>query len=156
MRKNILIIIIVFSSLVSTGQSFCLSDSQFQIGDTLRKTIYFDINAWRIMPESTRFLDTLAIMLTEHDSIIVRIESNTDYRGNNDYNDSLSDRRAKSVVYYLVDKGINSERLTAIGMGEKAPIIKEEEILALPTREEQEKAHAINRQTVFRIIGFRK
>ncbi|MBN2728335.1 MAG: OmpA family protein [Bacteroidales bacterium] len=159
MRK--LIVLFAFTPLLicgfqSHGQSFCLSDSEFQIGDTLRKTIIFSFNYPQILPESYPFMDSLVDFLNIHSNLCLRIESNTDIRGSIEFNDTLSDRRAKSVVNYLVDKGINSDRLTSIGMGEKAPIIKEEEILAFPTREEQEKAHALNRQTVFRIIGCKK
>jgi len=89
--------------------------------------------------------------------------------GNNQFNKTLSERRAKSVVDYLIAAGINAERLTSTGYGEEKPVVvttemaekypflneddtlTEEFVLTL-TPEEQEIANQINRRTEFKVL----
>jgi outer membrane protein OmpA-like peptidoglycan-associated protein len=73
----------------------------------------------------------------------VQINSHTDERGKVEYNTTLSQRRAQSVVDYLVSKGINPARLTSKGFGFSDPVIK-----GAKTEEE----HQQNRRTAFQVI----
>ena len=156
MRKVLLIIIaLLIHTYSGFGQNFTLNDTDFQIGDTLRKNILFSFNNPYVLPESFPFLDSLVDFIVIQNISCLKIESNTDIRGSAEYNDTLSDRRAKAVSYYLYSKGISPNIIITFGMGEKAPVISEEEINQMGTNEEREKAHALNRQTIFRIVEIR-
>ncbi|MEZ5011144.1 MAG: OmpA family protein [Bacteroidales bacterium] len=96
--------------------------------------------------------------------------SHTDSRDTEEYNIDLSQKRAQSVVAYLIQKGIRSDRLTARGYGESSPKIVDEQIASennflkvgfilseqfinsLATEEQKEIAHQINRRTEFRVL----
>jgi OOP family OmpA-OmpF porin len=67
-------------------------------------------------------LDDVVQILQENPELAVRIEGHTDADGEDDYNLSLSDQRAKSVMAYLVEHGVAAERLSAKGYGELRPV----------------------------------
>ena len=108
-------------------------------------------------------------LLTDNPNIVIELGAHCDYKGRDDYNERLSQRRAESVVAHLVAKGIDSERLVAKGYGESKPkevtkkmaeryafmhegdILTEEYITALP-EEQQEICNAENRRTEFRVL----
>jgi len=156
MKKAILIILLAHATLLGFAQNFTLQDSVFHKGDTLRKFIYFNFNSWRIIPESEQFLDAVAILMIKYDSLILQIECNTDDRGSDEYSYNLSEMRARTIKNYLISRKIPPIRLVAVGMSDKNPIIPVEEIEAMETEAEREHARVLNRQTVFRIIGFKK
>ena len=66
----------------------------------------------------------------------------------------LSQRRAQTCVDYLISRGIEADRLVAVGRGEEQLLISDAEINALATEAEREAAHQKNRRTVFRILRF--
>ena len=82
----------------------------------------FKTNSAKIMPESEAILDNAVKALKDNGMVHVRVEGHTDSRGSAEYNRQLSERRANSVVNYLVSKGIDGNRLSAIGYGESAPV----------------------------------
>jgi outer membrane protein OmpA-like peptidoglycan-associated protein/tetratricopeptide (TPR) repeat protein len=84
--------------------------------------IEYDFDAATLRPKSKEILDKLVEFLTLNDNITIEIRSHTDSRGNDAYNLNLSDRRAASVVKYLVAHGINPARLESKGMGETEPL----------------------------------
>ena len=84
--------------------------------------VVFDFDKSTIKPEAAFELDNIVETLKKYDDINVRIESYTDSRGPESYNQTLSEARANSTLKYLVDKGISPERLTAVGLGESNPI----------------------------------
>ncbi len=87
------------------------------------KGIYFDFNKATIKTESKPALDNAAKILTDNPTIKVEIQGHTDSVGSSEYNLKLSDRRAQSVVNYLVQNyGIDINRLTAKGYGKTMPI----------------------------------
>ncbi len=105
--------------------------------------VYFEYNKAVIKKESYDILDALAKTLEGNPAIqLVEIQGHTDERGNDAYNLELSDRRAKSVLKYLVDKGIAEKRLTAQGYGETQPLINER----------NERAYQKNRRVAFLIL----
>jgi outer membrane protein OmpA-like peptidoglycan-associated protein len=73
--------------------------------------------------KSFPLLNNVADVIKSHPDITkVQVEGHTDSRGNDDANQSLSERRAQSVVKYLISRGVAAERLTAVGFGESKPI----------------------------------
>lgn len=92
---------------------------QIQLSDT----IHFELNSSAIKPESYPLLDEAVSILREYDEIEqVRIEGHTDERGADEYNQTLSEDRASSVMTYFVAAGISQDRLNAVGYGESRPI----------------------------------
>jgi len=85
--------------------------------------VHFATGRARIMPDSFSLLTQVAQVLKGHDEIKkIRVEGHTDSQGSDRYNQGLSKRRANSVKAYLVRKGVDSNRLDAVGYGEAKPI----------------------------------
>ena len=78
--------------------------------------------------------------------------SHTDERGTDAYNINLSDRRAKSVVDYLIKNGVDKDRLSSKGYGETQPRVAPEAIAKMATDREKEAAHQENRRTEFQVL----
>jgi len=95
-----------------------ITDTHIQIN----QTIHFEFNKAKIRPESFPILNTVARVLKDFPKISVEIQGHTDSVGNDAYNKTLSDARAKSVREYLIGQGIESFRMTSIGYGEERPI----------------------------------
>jgi outer membrane protein OmpA-like peptidoglycan-associated protein len=105
--------------------------------------IYFEYNSATIKSVSYPILDAVAATMQGNPSIqLIEIQGHTDERGDDAYNLDLSDRRAKSVMQYFTDKGVDSKRLTAQGYGETQPL----------DRRHNEPAWAKNRRVAFLII----
>ena len=86
--------------------------------------IYFELDKSDIKPEAAIELNKLVDVLNDNPEIKIEMSSHTDSIASNDYNLSLSQRRAESTVRYLVNKGIAQERLVAKGYGESKPIAR--------------------------------
>ena len=76
------------------------------------KTIYYDLDKSAIRPDAALELDKLALLLNQNSSLKIEIASYTDSRASSEYNLTLSQRRAKAAMDYLVEKGISAYRLT--------------------------------------------
>ncbi len=114
------------------------------------KNIYYDFDKSHLRGESQTVLDTtLLVILNENPHIVVEISSHTDSKGDDDYNLKLSQRRAESVVHYLIKSGIDKNRLVARGYGETQPIAPNENEDGSDNAEGRQK----NRRTEFKIIG---
>lgn len=98
----------------------------------------------RLHPESFPILDSLALVLQQNPNLKLTLISHTDIRGKAETNIKLSQSRSKTVVDYLIKKGIAAERLTAKGMGESAPLIE-----CNDTKGCTEQEHQQNRRTEF-------
>jgi len=134
------------------------------------ENIYFDFDSWQLRPESMVALDNLVDILRENPNITIELGSHTDSRGDDKYNQELSQKRAQSVVDYLISKGINPQRLIAKGYGESMPKVvdtkdhekfpflpvgvqlTEKFINSLKDEEQQEIAHFLNRRTEFKVL----
>ncbi len=132
--------------------------------------IFYDFNKWDLRPESMVSLDKLVETLNDNPNVTIELMSHTDSRDTEAYNQELSQKRAQSVVQYLIDKGIETERLSAKGYGESNPKIvdaaisaqspflktgatlSEQYINSLSGDEQKEIAHQINRRTEFRVL----
>lgn len=132
--------------------------------------IFYDFGKWDLRPESMVSLDRLVETLNDNPTITIELMSHTDSRDTEEYNYQLSQKRAQSVVDYLVSKGIDIERLSAKGYGESSPKVVDAEITAqypflkmgtplteqyinsLVNDEQREIAHQINRRTEFKVL----
>ena len=125
-------------------------------GEMVIEGIEYDFDKATLRPKSKEILDNVVKFLELNDNISIEIRSHTDFRGSDSYNLSLSQRRAQSVVDYLISNGIARERLIAKGYGETEPAEVPDKdgnmvtltpayIKALPTKDEQEEAHQRNR-----------
>lgn len=106
--------------------------------------VYFAYDSDRILPKSYPLLDNVAEVVNEHTEIpSIFVEGHTDADGNDNYNLTLSDRRAKSVMRYLIERGkVDPTRLKAKGFGEANPI----------DSNKTEKGKQNNRRVEFRIV----
>jgi len=85
--------------------------------------IHFDYNSAKIKEYSTITLNTVVSTMNSNPEIKVALNAHTDFRGNDNYNLKLSDRRAASAMEYLISRGISKDRLTWKGYGESQPLI---------------------------------
>jgi len=97
-------------------------DRMMQDGKIIANGIRFDVNKATIKPESMGIINKIYDLLSQHSEIKFSIEGHTDSDGNNDFNQKLSEDRAKSVLEQLVSMGIKKGRLNAKGFGESKPI----------------------------------
>lgn len=112
-------------------------------GQTVRlNNIFFDYDKYDLKSESFPELDRLLKFLNENQDLKVQISAHTDNQGSDTYNQKLSENRAKSVVDYLITKGIAQNRLKSVGYGKKQPI----------TTNETEEGRAQNRRVEFKFI----
>ena len=135
----------------------------------LVRNVFYEFDSAELTDNSVEALDRLTNMLKENPNITIELAAHCDYRGNDDYNLRLSQRRAESVVKYLTEHGIAPDRLTAKGYGETVPkivnkkltethpFLHENDTLTLEyimkrTPEEQEVCNALNRRTEFRVL----
>lgn len=107
------------------------------------KGIRYDLDKATLREAAKKRLDTLTDFLQLNDNLVIEIRAHTDVRGSKDYNQDLSKRRAKSVVDYLIKKGIDPKRLKSKGFGESKPAIK---------NAETEEEHQRNRRTTFKTL----
>ena len=85
------------------------------------KGVYFDTDKWDIKPQYASILDEVILVLRKNAYLRVEIQGHTDSQGSAEYNQTLSENRAKSVMDYLIKEGISSGRLVAIGYGLSKP-----------------------------------
>lgn len=127
----------------ATGYNYDFSIKRIPKTEIKIDNIYYDLDSFVLREESKPSLDKLVKILEDTPDALVQINSHTDERGKAEYNLTLSENRAKSVVDYLVSKGINPARLTSKGFGFSQPVIK-----GAKTEEE----HQQNRRTAFQVI----
>ena len=120
-------------------------DQIYRQKEIVLENIYYDYDKWDIRKDAEPSLDRLAGMLRQNADIKIQLGSHTDCRGNDAYNLALSQKRAQSAVNYLISKGIDPSRLTAVGYGETSPAAT----CACARCTEAE--HQLNRRTTFKI-----
>lgn len=112
--------------------------------------IQYEFDKSNILESSKIAIDTTVLLLMEaNPELIVEIQSHTDSKGSDKYNEKLSQQRAESVVAHLISKGIKAERLKAKGYGESKPVAPNENADGSDNPE----GRAQNRRTDFKIIG---
>ena len=135
----------------------------------LIENIFYDFDKATLRPESATALDELVKLLNENPNVTIELSAHTDYKGSDQYNERLSQRRAESVVAYLIDHGIAADRLTPKGYGEGKPktikrkvaeryeflkegdVLTEDYITQLP-EDQQEQCNQLNRRTEFKVL----
>lgn len=109
------------------------------------ENIYFDLNKWDIKPQAARTLDILVGLLNKYPRMEVQLGAHTDTRASDAYNLRLSHNRAASTLEYLVENGINRNRLRSKGYGERNLLVKCGDNCS-------EEEHSINRRCEFLIL----
>ena len=111
--------------------------------------IFFDYDKATLTSACIGELERLRNFISENPDVLIEIAAHSDNKGAADYNLKLSQARAKSVVDYLVQKGIPQEQLVAKGYGMTVPIA----FNTTPTGEDNPEGRQLNRRIVFKIIG---
>ena len=132
--------------------------------------IFYDFDRATLRPESTEALHKLVVLLDENPHVTIQLAAHCDYKGSAEYNIRLSQRRAESVVNYLISKGIKKERLSPKGYGKTSPkvikrkltekytFLKENDVLTEDyvrtlSPEAQDICNQLNRRTEFRVTS---
>jgi peptidoglycan-associated lipoprotein len=133
--------------------------------------ILYELDKWDLAPQYQDSLMQLVELLRENESLVIELRSHTDSRGSDEYNDALSQKRAQSVVDFLVSQGIEPGRLVAKGYGERifrvidknitrqnytfkaGTEMNDEFINSLPSKEIKEAAFQLNRRTEFAVLA---
>ena len=113
------------------------------------KDVYYDFDKATLRSESNRTLGLLVEILNINPGIVVELSSHTDSKGENLYNEKLSQRRAESVVKYLKKAGISKDRLVPKGYGESHPIAENTH----PDGSDNPEGRQMNRRTEIMVIG---
>jgi len=131
--------------------------------------IFYDFDKYSLRPESAAALDELVKLLEQNPNVTIELSAHCDYKGSEPYNKTLSQRRAETVVRYLIAKGIKADRLTPVGYGKQKPktirkkltekytwlkegdVLTEEYIKKLD-KEKQEICNQLNRRTEFFVL----
>lgn len=134
------------------------------------ENIFYDFDKATLRPESKEALNEMVTTLNENPNVTIEMGAHTDRKGSDEYNVNLSNRRAKSVVDYLIAAGINPERLTWKGYGENEPkkvtkrinreypqfpedTVLDEAFIETLSPEDQDAADQINRRTEFKVTS---
>ena len=131
--------------------------------------IFYDFDKATLRPESKKALDELIGLLNDNPNVTIELSAHTDRKGSDEYNVNLSQRRAQSVVDYLINGGIEKDRLTAVGYGKSQPkvvtknnakqydFLQEGQLLdpqfiETLSPQEQDIVDQINRRTEFKVL----
>ncbi len=94
-----------------------------EIGQVFRlNNVFFDFDKYSLRPESFVELDRVVGFLKDYPNVQIEMSAHTDSRGSDEYNITLSDNRARSVMEYILSKGIGVERIVSKGYGETKPV----------------------------------
>ncbi len=113
------------------------------------ENVYYDLDKETLRPEAKQELDELAAIMKRNESITIELSSHTDSRASNDYNDELSQARARSCYDYLINAGISSQRIIPKGYGKQRLLNN-----CVDGVECTETQHQKNRRTEFEILTY--
>ncbi len=134
------------------------------------ENIFYDFDKATLRPESKAALDEMAQILRENPNVTIEMGAHTDRKGTDEYNINLSNRRAQSVIDYLISAGIAADRLFPKGYGESTPktvtkrinrefpqfpegTVLDEKYIETLSPEDQDAADQINRRTEFQVLS---
>ena len=139
----------IFSfQLPESKQAEEISDLEMDIlsetsgGEIILNNVLFETDSYQLIKSSFSELDALLDYLQKNPKVKIHIEGHTDNIGDTEYNQELSENRAKEVCNYLQDRGVSPKRLTYKGYGESSPI----------TTNKTEEGRSKNRRTSFLIL----
>lgn len=135
-----------FVTIVSLVKDFYLNPVELNKPIKL-ENIYYDFDKSNIRADAAIELDKLVKIMSDNPTIWIELGSHTDSRGNDRYNQWLSQSRANSAVQYIIDRGIEKNRISAKGYGEDQLLNKCENGVKCT-----EQAHQLNRRTEFKIV----
>jgi peptidoglycan-associated lipoprotein len=133
--------------------------------------ILYALDKWDLAPQYQDSLMQLVGLLKDNENIVIELRSHTDTRGSDEYNEVLSQKRAQTVVDFIISQGIDPRRLVAKGYGEKVPRILDKDVKrenyqfkagtelndkfinSLPSEEIKEAAFQLNRRTEFSVLS---
>ena len=133
--------------------------------------ILYALDKWDLAPQYQDSLTQLVGLLKDNENIIIELRSHTDTRGSDQYNEILSQKRAQTVVDFIISQGIDPRRLVAKGYGEKVPRVLDKDVVrenyrfkvgtelndkfinSLPSEEIREAAYQLNRRTEFSVLS---
>ncbi len=176
--KNLTIKNIFTTILIATTSIFSFSQNYFSLEDTVfhdgaifkMDSVEFDFGKVALRPHSKIYLNKVAQFCIEHPYLVLEVRSHTDYRGDDDYNLKLSERRALITQQYLISLGANDHNVFAKGFGETlnysvrtadtinasfikpSIVINKEFIQNLNDPNHQEYCHQLNRRTELVIL----
>lgn len=131
--------------------------------------IFYEFGKWTLTAASETGLQQLVKLLNDNPNITIELSAHTDLVGDSISNKVLSEKRAQSVVDYLIKAGIEQQRLTPVGYGESKPVVADvnlhkqynfipieqvldETFILSLTKEQQEICNQINRRTEFKVL----
>ncbi len=131
--------------------------------------VFYEFGKWDITPASANELNELIKLLQDNPNITIELSAHTDRVGNAAANKTLSEKRAQSVVDYLIAHGIEKERLTPVGYGKEKPVVADkalhdkytfipidqvldEAFIDTLTPEQQDICNQVNRRTEFKVL----
>ncbi|MEO7444758.1 MAG: OmpA family protein [Ferruginibacter sp.] len=133
-------------SLIKLGYKEIHKDlylAPIEIGQVFRlNNVFFDFDKYDLRPESFTELNRVLLFLVDHPNIVIEMSAHTDSRGSDEYNFTLSDNRARSVVQYILSKGIPPSRITSRGYGENLPL----------ATNDTDEGRQLNRRVEFKIV----
>ncbi|MFA8299475.1 MAG: OmpA family protein [Hyphomicrobiales bacterium] len=155
------------------GKDFTMDQMLMPIpnGTVVLPEILYDLGKWDLKPQYEDSLQGLIMTLDQNPNVKIELAAHTDPRGSTESNDLLSQRRAQSVVDYLVLRGIDPGRMIAKGYGERVPIrlskditkdgflfkkgtvLDEAHINRIKNKEQKELAYEMNRRTEFKVLS---
>ena len=116
----------------------------YQVGSTIvLRDLYFDFDKSTLLQQSYNELIQLITLLNRYPKMKIEISGHTDNRGTSEYNQRLSEDRARAVTNYLIDHGIDGRRLSYAGYGKSRPI----------TTNDTEEGRQTNRRVEVRITA---
>ncbi len=133
--------------------------------------ILYGLDKWDLTPQYQDSLMQLVELLRTNKNLVIELRSHTDSRGSDDYNEALSQKRAQSVVDFLVSQGVDPARLVAKGYGKRISRVLDKDLVrenylfkagtelndkfinSLPTEEAKEAAFQLNRRTEFSVLS---
>jgi outer membrane protein OmpA-like peptidoglycan-associated protein len=110
------------ASTVSQNNATIQRNNEQMLTATFKSDVFFDLNSAIIKPGGLAELDRVANVLNQYPQTMIRVEGHTDQTGSEQYNLQLSERRAGAVKNALTQKGIDSGRITSVGMGMCCPV----------------------------------
>ena len=133
------------------------------------ENVFYEFGRWELTKASEDELDRLVKLLNDNPNITIELSAHTDMKGNDEFNQDLSQKRAQSCCDYLIKHGIEKERLTPVGYGESKPVVVDkelnkkyswlpvdqvldEEFISKLPADKQEICHQINRRTEFKVV----